>query len=146
MRCTTIYTTATRCTTIYTTADAATHSAAADSGHAGSAVVARTLTAVPAEDSSALSVAQRRAVASLLQVAPVVDDLAARFTAAGHEFSLVGGSVRDALLGRLQQDLDFATDARPDQILALVRPVADAVWETGIAYGTVGARRGAYLL
>jgi poly(A) polymerase len=105
------------------------------------------LAAVPAApDPSALSAAQRRAVAALLQVSPVVDDLAARLTSAGHELALVGGSVRDALLGRLQQDLDFATDARPEQVRTLVRPWADSVWETGIAYGTIGARKGAYVL
>ena len=64
----------------------------------------------------------------------------------GHQIALVGGSVRDALLGRLQQDLDFATDARPEQILAIVRPWANNVWETGIAYGTVGLRKGDYIL
>ena len=61
--------------------------------------------------------AQQRAVASLLHVSPIVDDLGALLTAAGHEIALVGGSVRDALLGRLQQDLDFATDAPPQRVL-----------------------------
>ena len=100
----------------------------------------------PESEPAALSAAQRSAVAALLQVSPVVDTLATRLTAAGHQIALVGGSVRDALLGRLQQDLDFATDARPEQILAIVRPWADAVWETGIAYGTVGLRKGDYIL
>jgi poly(A) polymerase len=54
--------------------------------------------------------------------------------------------VRDALLGRLGNDLDLTTDARPDEVLRIVRPWADAVWEVGIAYGTVGARKGPYLL
>ena len=54
---------------------------------------------------------------------------------------LVGGSVRDALLGREQSDLDFTTDARPPAVLALLEGWADAVWDTGIAFGTVGARR-----
>ncbi|NUU24982.1 MAG: CCA tRNA nucleotidyltransferase [Streptomycetaceae bacterium] len=88
-----------------------------------------------------LSTAQRRAVAELLRVAPVADDLARRFAAAGHRLALVGGSVRDALLGRLGNDLDFTTDARPEQVLAIVRPWADAVWEVGIAFGTVGCRK-----
>jgi poly(A) polymerase len=95
-------------------------------------------------DHAALSEAQRRAVAELLRVSPVADDLAARFAAAGHALALVGGSVRDALLGRLGQDLDFTTDARPDQVLALVAPWADAHWETGIAFGTVAARKAGY--
>ncbi|MCF2533888.1 CCA tRNA nucleotidyltransferase [Yinghuangia soli] len=88
-----------------------------------------------------LSQVQRRAVAELLRVAPVADDLARRFQAAGHRLALVGGSVRDALLGRLGNDLDFTTDARPEQVLALVRPWADAVWEVGIAFGTIGCRK-----
>jgi poly(A) polymerase len=72
---------------------------------------------------------------------PVADELAERFAAAGHRLYLVGGSVRDALLGRLGNDLDFATDARPDEVLRLVTGWAEAVWDTGIAFGTVGARR-----
>ncbi|HEX6935068.1 MAG TPA: CCA tRNA nucleotidyltransferase [Actinomycetes bacterium] len=85
---------------------------------------------------------QRRLIAELLRVAPVADELATRFAAAGHSLALVGGSVRDALLGRLGQDLDFTTDARPEQVVPLVKGWADAWWEIGIAYGTVGARKG----
>ena len=66
-------------------------------------------------------------------------DLAGRFAAAGFRLALVGGSVRDALLGRLGDDLDFTTDARPEQVLKLVNGWADAVWDVGIAFGTVGA-------
>ncbi|GAB2575009.1 CCA tRNA nucleotidyltransferase [Streptomyces capparidis] len=90
---------------------------------------------------SALSHVQRRAVSELLRVSPVADDLARRFEEAGHHLALVGGSVRDALLGRLGNDLDFTTDARPEQVLRIVRPWADAVWEVGIAFGTVGCRK-----
>ncbi|WP_431780545.1 CCA tRNA nucleotidyltransferase [Streptomyces chumphonensis] len=85
-----------------------------------------------------LSTAQRRAVTELLRVSPVADDLARRFQEAGFSLALVGGSVRDALLGRLGNDLDFTTDARPQDVLKIVRPWADAVWEVGIAFGTVG--------
>ncbi len=88
-----------------------------------------------------LSEAQRLAVHELLRVAPVADHLGRLFEAAGHQLALVGGSVRDALLGRLGNDLDFTTDARPEEILRLVKPWADAVWEVGIAFGTVGARK-----
>jgi poly(A) polymerase len=88
-----------------------------------------------------LGPAQRRAVAELLRVAPVADDLALRFARAGFSLALVGGSVRDALLGRLGNDLDFTTDARPEDVLRIVRPWADAVWEVGIAFGTVGCRK-----
>ncbi|MDQ2583049.1 CCA tRNA nucleotidyltransferase [Saccharothrix yanglingensis] len=72
---------------------------------------------------------------------PVADELADRFHAAGHRLYLVGGSVRDALLGRLSGDLDFTTDARPPQILALLKGWAEAIWDTGIAFGTVGASK-----
>ncbi len=93
--------------------------------------------------SSELSTAQQRAVAELFRVAPVADDLGRRFARAGHELHLVGGSVRDALLGRLGADLDFATDAKPDAVLAIAAGWAESVWTTGIDFGTVGmARRG----
>ena len=88
--------------------------------------------------------AQQNAVVDLFRIAPVADELAVRFSAAGHSLYLVGGSVRDALLGRLGSDLDFTTDARPDAILAIVRGWADAVWETGIAFGTVGATKAGF--
>jgi len=74
--------------------------------------------------------------------APVLTDLAARFADAGHSLYLVGGSVRDALLGRLGTDLDCTTDARPPTVQRLLSGWADAQWDTGIAFGTVGARRG----
>ncbi len=77
-----------------------------------------------------------------MRAAPVVDDLGAVFAAAGHSLALVGGSVRDALLGELGKDVDFATDARPEQILTLLQGWADTWWEVGIAFGTVGARKG----
>lgn len=64
------------------------------------------------------------------------------FAAAGHEVALVGGSVRDILLRRADGDLDLTTSARPEQILALLAGWADATWDVGIRFGTVGARRG----
>ncbi|OYN90376.1 CCA tRNA nucleotidyltransferase [Parenemella sanctibonifatiensis] len=79
-------------------------------------------------------------MASLLQRAPVVSELGATFAAAGHELHLVGGSVRDALLGKLGTDLDFTTDARPDTIEALLRRHTHAIWDMGRAFGTIGAR------
>ncbi|MEU0682460.1 CCA tRNA nucleotidyltransferase [Streptomyces albogriseolus] len=93
------------------------------------------------EATSALSQVQDRAVSELLRVAPVADDLARRFQEAGFSLALVGGSVRDALLGRLGNDLDFTTDARPQDVLKIMRPWADAVWDVGIAFGTVGAQK-----
>jgi poly(A) polymerase len=68
----------------------------------------------------------------------VLRDLGRVFADAGHELYLVGGSVRDALLGRLGTDLDFTTDARPEQMQRLLRPWAEALWDTGIEFGTVG--------
>ncbi|MBV8965610.1 MAG: CCA tRNA nucleotidyltransferase [Mycobacteriaceae bacterium] len=61
------------------------------------------------------------------------------FASAGHDLYLVGGSVRDAILGRLGTDFDFATDAKPEEVQRILRPWADALWDTGIQYGTVGA-------
>jgi poly(A) polymerase len=81
--------------------------------------------------------AAKAAVRELLRVAATTDPLAERFTAAGHALYLVGGPVRDALLGRLHDDLDFATDARPEQILTILSGLGPT-WTTGIAFGTVG--------
>ncbi|WP_375484584.1 CCA tRNA nucleotidyltransferase [uncultured Jatrophihabitans sp.] len=78
--------------------------------------------------------------AELVPVPPAAAELGRVFAAAGHELHLVGGPVRDALMGRACADLDFATDARPERIRALVEPIASAVWTTGIAFGTVGAQ------
>lgn len=71
---------------------------------------------------------------------PVVRTLAEAFDEAGFELAVVGGPVRDALLGRQTHDLDFTTSASPDQILAIVKPVASAHWDIGRAFGTIGAR------
>ena len=95
---------------------------------------------------SVLNQAQQNAVAELLRVSPVADDLGRRFAAAGHELHLVGGSVRDALLGRLGDDLDFCTDARPEQTLELVRGWAEAIWETGREFGTIGVQKDGFRL
>src|ERR1043165_6640221 len=90
---------------------------------------------------SVLNAVQKKAVAELLRVSPLADELGRRFGAAGHELHLVGGSVRDALLGRLGDDLDFCTDARPEQTLTLVKSWADAIWETGREFGTIGIQK-----
>ncbi|MFN8146332.1 MAG: CCA tRNA nucleotidyltransferase [Candidatus Nanopelagicales bacterium] len=82
------------------------------------------------------------ATAALVARAGVVVELGERFAAAGHELALVGGPVRDAFLGRPTDDLDVTTDARPEQVLALVDGWADATWDVGIAFGTVGLRKG----
>ncbi|WUU26755.1 CCA tRNA nucleotidyltransferase [Kribbella sp. NBC_00662] len=89
---------------------------------------------------------QRRAVQALLQLAPVVDELGSRFDAAGHEIALVGGPVRDILLGRGSKDLDFTTSAHPDVIERLLSGWADHVWDIGKAFGTIGCRKGEWVL
>jgi len=66
--------------------------------------------------------------------------LASAFAAAGRELALVGGPVRDAFLGRPVKDLDFTTDALPDEILALVKPISDTQWDVGRDFGTIAAR------
>ncbi|MCA1005770.1 CCA tRNA nucleotidyltransferase [Rhodococcus hoagii] len=80
---------------------------------------------------------------TLSSLSDVLDPLGARFTEAGHELYLVGGSVRDAVLGRLGTDLDFTTDARPEQVQQILRGWADNQWDTGIAFGTISAAKGA---
>ncbi len=84
-----------------------------------------------------------RAISNLLTVPAAADELGALFAAAGHQLYLVGGSVRDALLGvpAGTGDLDFATDARPEQVLEIAKGWADSTWEIGIAFGTVGLQR-----
>ena len=77
-----------------------------------------------------------------LRISPVAGELAGRFAAAGHSLYLVGGSVRDALLGRLGNDLDFTTDARPEEVQPILARWTDAVWDIGIAFGTIGASKG----
>ncbi|TFD74928.1 CCA tRNA nucleotidyltransferase [Cryobacterium sp. Sr8] len=77
-----------------------------------------------------------------LAASPTVSRLANAFAAAGHELALVGGPVRDAFLDRVTNDLDFTTDASPDQILKIVKPLADAHWDIGRAFGTIGAKVG----
>ncbi|KAA1249427.1 CCA tRNA nucleotidyltransferase [Mycobacterium simiae] len=86
------------------------------------------------------------AAVALNRHAVVLSELGSAFADAGHELYLVGGSVRDALLGRLSPDLDFTTDARPEQVQRIVRPWADAVWDTGIEFGTLGVGTGDYRL
>ncbi|HZU73423.1 MAG TPA: CCA tRNA nucleotidyltransferase [Acidimicrobiales bacterium] len=71
-------------------------------------------------------------------------DVAGRFAAAGHSLYLVGGVVRDAMVDRLspQRDLDFTTDATPDQTQRILEGWADTVWLQGKRFGTIGARKG----
>jgi poly(A) polymerase len=78
--------------------------------------------------------------ADLIPIPPEAAEIGAAFAAAGRQLHLVGGSVRDALMQRAQVDLDFTTDARPEEVLRIVESVASATWTTGIEFGTVGAQ------
>ncbi len=98
---------------------------------------------VSAPRSDALADARRKLVSTLVHLDPAVGDLAARFAAAGYRLALVGGPVRDALLGRTAPDLDFTTDARPEVTAGLLRGWGEAHWDIGKEFGTIGARHGA---
>jgi poly(A) polymerase len=77
----------------------------------------------------------------LVRLTPVAVELSQRFARAGYSLYLVGGSVRDALLDRLWNELDFATDAKPERVLEIVRGWGDGTWLTGIRFGTVGVNK-----
>ncbi|WP_040167990.1 CCA tRNA nucleotidyltransferase [Microbacterium gorillae] len=87
-----------------------------------------------------LNMAEGVARLSAIAASPVVARVAKAFQDAGHDLSLVGGPVRDALLGRPVHDFDFTTDATPDEILAIVEPISSTQWDIGRAFGTIGAR------
>ncbi len=91
---------------------------------------------------SALGAAGEVAIASLIERAPQASSLAQSFAAQGFRLALVGGPVRDALLGRLGNDLDFTTDARPEITKKILQVWAENVWDTGIEFGTVAGKRG----
>jgi poly(A) polymerase len=96
---------------------------------------------------SNLSDSQRRAINDLFRrIAPVADELGKLFAARGYELALVGGSVRDVFLGRIGNDLDLTTDARPERVLEIVKEWAVAVWTIGIDFGTVGVRKAGWQL
>jgi poly(A) polymerase len=88
----------------------------------------------------------RPPVDELIDLPPVATELGARFQKAGHQLYLVGGAVRDAVLGRAGNELDFATDARPQQVIAILQGWAEARYLVGIRFGTVGARKRGHLL
>ncbi|WP_078282202.1 CCA tRNA nucleotidyltransferase [Mycobacteroides franklinii] len=81
------------------------------------------------------------AVVTLNRHKKMLAELGALFDSAGFTLYLVGGSVRDAVLGKLGSDLDFTTDAHPEQVQELVTGWAEAIWDTGIAFGTIGVSR-----
>ncbi|EZP27701.1 CCA tRNA nucleotidyltransferase [Microbacterium oleivorans] len=87
-----------------------------------------------------LNMAEGLARLGALAEAPVSAALARAFSDAGFELAIVGGPVRDALLGRTVNDLDYTTNARPDDILRIVKPLSTATWDIGRAFGTIGAK------
>jgi poly(A) polymerase len=90
--------------------------------------------------------ARRRAAAAMIPLRPLLEDLGSRFAQTGYRLALVGGPVRDALLGRKSLDLDFTTDARPEQTVRLLRSWGDSYWEIGREFGTIGARKGEHMV
>ena len=87
------------------------------------------------------SAASEISIATLRERAPQAFDLAAQFKAAGFRLALVGGPVRDSLLGRLGNDLDFTTNARPEDTKKILKKWANDVWDVGIKFGTIGAKK-----
>ena len=91
---------------------------------------------------SALGAAGELAIRSLIERAPLASSLAQAFSAKGFTLALVGGPVRDAILGRLGNDLDFTTNALPHDTKKILQEWAENIWETGITFGTVAGKRG----
>jgi len=93
-----------------------------------------------------LTAHERRRLDELLRSQPILGQVGALFADAGQELALVGGPVRDALLGRAVTDLDFTTSATPEQIEEIVGNWADATWDVGREFGTIALRKGEHQL
>jgi len=86
------------------------------------------------------STASNRILSALGESSILLKELGELFTKNGYEISLVGGPVRDAVLGKQVKDLDLTTNAKPDEIQKCLKGWADSIWDVGIKFGTVGAK------
>jgi poly(A) polymerase len=86
------------------------------------------------------STASDRILSALGESADLLKELGEKFSKNGFEISLVGGPVRDAVLGKLVKDLDLTTNAKPEEIQKCLKGWADSIWDVGIKFGTVGAK------
>ncbi len=93
-----------------------------------------------------MAAAQQAVTDELARIAVVTAELGEVFSRAGHELALVGGPVRDAMLGRRHNDLDFATSARPADTERLLSGWGDALWDMGREFGTIGCRKGEWVV
>ena len=100
----------------------------------------------PADEPLSMVEVQARADRELDRVAEVLQPLGELFEKAGEELALVGGPVRDAMLGRLQNDMDLTTSARPETTERLLKGWADAIWDMGREFGTIGCRKGGWTI
>lgn len=89
---------------------------------------------------------RRARIVAELEAHPFLAELGVLFESAGHELAIVGGPVRDAVLGRPGNDWDFATSARPDDVERIAATWADAMWDVGREFGTIGLRKGIHQL
>jgi len=101
---------------------------------------------LPSSEPIRLVDVQQSVAAELERIGPVIDELGGLFAAAGHELALVGGPVRDAMLGRRSNDLDFTTSARPEQTDKILKSWGDAWWDMGRDFGTIGCRKGDWVV
>jgi poly(A) polymerase len=82
----------------------------------------------------------------LFEIPPIATEIGERFEKAGHQLYLVGGAVRGAVMATMGTELDFATDARPAEVIAVLQGWAESRYLVGVEYGTVGARKGEFIL
>ena len=86
------------------------------------------------------------ATSTLMKRAPIAFELAKEFKSQGKRLALVGGSVRDAILGRLGNDLDFTTDAHPHETKQILGKRLEHLWDTGARFGTISGRSDGFLI